>query len=344
MSHPQPTILCVDDDAIVRETLSRQLAAAGYPVVTAASVSEAIDVLGEVVPRIVISDWAMPGADGMDLCRYIRGREDLPFVYIIMLTAYSEKGRLLEAFDAGVDDFLAKPFDAQELEARLHAARRVLELEERLRRRMDAAQRLSRRLSSANVRLKEQASTDELTGLYNRREAMRRLNEFWNQAKRYDQDLSVAIADVDRFKAINDRYGHAVGDAVLKQVAQALREGVRECDVVFRIGGDEFLIIMPYTNLAAAQQAGARCRQATRRRPMGDITADISIGTATRTPQMQDPQELLQAADHSLYAAKALLPPRMTHPLIIPEASASSAPPIHADADARLFVPLAIHS
>jgi diguanylate cyclase (GGDEF)-like protein len=310
MALAHPPVLCVDDDPIVREMLCRQLTAAGYPTLQAQSVREAMDLLPIQRPRIIISDWAMPEADGMQLCRLLRARQDLPFTYVIMLTAHSEKSRLVEAFDAGVDDFLAKPFDASELEARLHAARRVLELEERLRQRMNTAQRLTQRLSVANARLKELASTDELTGLYNRRQAVGRLNELWKQAERYGQSLSVAIADVDRFKQINDQHGHAAGDAVLRQVAESLRQGMRECDIVCRIGGDEFLILMPNTSVAAAELVAERSRQAVRQREDAPIAVQVSIGTAERVAGMSDPQELLQVADRRLYAAKAMLPHR----------------------------------
>jgi two-component system cell cycle response regulator len=120
----------------------------------------------------------------------------------------------------------------------------------------------------------------------------------------------VAIADVDRFKQINDQYGHAAGDAVLRQVAESLREGVRECDIVCRIGGDEFLILMPNTSVAAAELVAERSRQAVRQREGAPINVQVSIGTAERVAGMSDPQELLQVADRRLYAAKAMLPHR----------------------------------
>ncbi len=343
MAFCYPPVLCVDDDPIAREILCRQLAAAGYPTLEACSVKEALDLVFVERPRIVISDLAMPETDGLQLCRYLRARQDLPFIYVIMLTAHSEKKRMMEAFEAGVDDFLSKPYDGGELEARLHAARRVLALEERLRQRMDTAQRLSQRLSAANQRLKALASTDELTGLYNRREAVLRLNELWKQAERYGQSFSVAIADVDRFKQINDEHGHLAGDAVLQQVAQALREGVRECDIICRIGGDEFLILMPNTSDEAAQQAVARCCQLVEDRTASTIPARVSIGTAERSGSISDPQQLLQKADRQLYAAKALRGPSRGAEFN-PVASACDGRPEHAGAGATLLDQPALHS
>jgi diguanylate cyclase (GGDEF)-like protein len=337
MALDHPLVLCVDDDPIVRGNLSLQLGEAGYPTLQARNIQEAMDLISIHCPRIVVSGWVSPEADGMELCRLLRARDDLPFIYVIMLTAPFDKACLVEAYAAGVDDFLNKPIEAGELEARLHAARRVLELEERLRQRMDTAQRLSERLTIVNARLKELASTDELTGLYNRRQAVRRLNELWKQAGRYGNTLSVAIADVDRFKPINDQFGHAVGDAVLRQVAKALGHAVRDCDIVCRIGGDEFLMLMPNTTAAQAELVAQRARQAVRDTATDPIGINVSIGVAERAADMNDPQELLQAADRQLYAAKAKLTPAARPSNVTPAANASLDPPEHVDEDATRF-------
>lgn len=228
-------ILVVDDDPSLRRVLEGLLAHGGYQVFTATNGEEAIRLLNDVGPQIVITDWEMPVLDGLELCREIRRSETVGFVYVIILTSHSE--RVVEAFDAGVDDFLAKPPRRAELLARLKAAVRIVDLEARLARQNREIHKVNAELTMLNVRLKGMAITDELTGLANRRVMMERLKNQWEASIRRNQPLSCLIIDVDHFKCFNDNYGHEVGDAVLRGIASTLSRYARSNEPVYRCGG-----------------------------------------------------------------------------------------------------------
>jgi diguanylate cyclase (GGDEF)-like protein len=316
-NHPLP-VLIVDDDPVTRTLLEAQLEDAGHPVLVACDGAEAMSLLHEHKPRIVILDWVMPQMDGLQLCRAIRKVHNSRFVYIIMLTVHSETEQLIRAFNAGVNDFLSKPFNAGEMLARLRAGMRVIHLEAALEKKVKLARRLNSRLSQLNAELRHTAATDELTGMINRREAIVRLHDLWAIAQRYRHPLSCALIDVDGFKQINDHQGHLAGDAVLREVATVLSGAVRECDIVSRFGGDEFLIVLPHTDAAGAHHTIERCREAICRHVFrskigtggadkanpSSSTLTISAGVAEATPRISSVDLLLHEADQALYSAK----------------------------------------
>jgi diguanylate cyclase (GGDEF)-like protein len=229
-------------------------------------------------------------------------------VHFIMLTVHSDQASLLEAYNAGVDDFVAKPFNSQELLARVRVGVRTYQLRDELRRRTLAQQALNSQLAAVNNRLNRLSLTDELTGLYNRRHAMVRMAEQWAQAGRYHQPFTVAMIDIDHFKQVNDTFGHEAGDVVLRHVATILRNGTRESDMVCRVGGEEFLILFPSQTPAQAAICAERCRAAVAAHDFlagaARIRATLSIGIAGATAAMKDYSDLLRAADMSLYNAK----------------------------------------
>lgn len=302
-------VLIVDDDPLAHDLLTRHLLAAGYEVLHAAGGVAALDLLAEHRPRIVIADWEMPGVNGPQLCRVLRQREpDLGFVYVIMLTVHTDKARLVHAFDAGVDDFLTKPFDGGELIARLRAGRRVLQLEAQLRARIREAEEMTHRMGVLNQQLEQLAGTDVLTGLANRRDAMSRLDQMIAMARRYNRPLACAMIDVDDFKRLNDTLGHSAGDDALRGVANVLRAALRQTDVAARIGGEEFLLLLPNQTERDAAMVAERCRTAVAAAPL--LTAHpkhrltISLGVANLTPQTATADQLLHAVDTALYDAK----------------------------------------
>ncbi|MDB5296011.1 MAG: response regulator receiver modulated diguanylate cyclase [Phycisphaerales bacterium] len=313
---PCLTVLLVDDDPVSLALLEDHLAACGHRVVTASTATGAIEVLGREAVHIVIADWVMPVMNGLDLCRWVRGRAFRHPLHFVMLTAHAERAKLLEAFAAGADDFLTKPLQEAELLARLRAWTRFVRLQADLADRHRQAARLNEELAVANaglarsnVRLTELATQDDLTLLPNRREAMRRLDEQWAIALRYDQPLACAAVDVDRFKEVNDTFGHGAGDEVLRQVSARLRGACRTADWVFRLGGDEFLLLLPNCDLSAAAACAERCRAsvAAHRFSAGDeLRCTISVGLAELTAAVRSPQDLLRKADQALYAAKRL--------------------------------------
>ena len=301
-------IRVAEDDPVLLAKLVELLGVTGESILVATSGNEAMNIWDEHTPRIVLSDWVMPDKDGVDVCRYIRARSSISQSHFIMLTSHSNKGRLLEAYDAGVDDFLSKPFDAEELLARVRAGIRKAKLHDDLIRKAKGSQALNAQLAAVNSRLERLSMTDELTGLFNRRHAMSRMDEQWALAERYGRPLSIASVDIDHFKHVNDTYGHDAGDAVLRRVAVILRDKTRTTDAVCRVGGEEFVIIYPQQSVQEVSFGAERCRSAVEQHTFGigdaEIKLTISIGIAGRTPEMTQFTDLLRAADQALYSAK----------------------------------------
>jgi putative two-component system response regulator len=306
---PNPCkILVVEDDVNLREKLVQVLSATGEPVVAACDGAEAMRLVAQHAPRVIVSDWVMPQMDGVEFCRALRAEPRPEAPHFIMLTAHSEKSRLLEAYQAGVDDFVSKPFDFEELLARVRVGIRGAKLRDDLVRRADGSHALNAQLATLNSRLEKLSITDELTGLFNRRHAMFRVEDQWAWCARHGKPLCVAMIDIDHFKLINDSHGHDAGDAVLRRVASLLRDQTRGTDAVCRIGGEEFLIIFPSQTVQEIGVCADRCRAAVDGHEFlvhgTCIRATISIGLAARLPYMTGFTDLLQAADQALYAAK----------------------------------------
>lgn len=312
-----PSVLVVDDDSSDRAFLGEQLATAGYHVTTAANGLDALRRLQAEWAPIIIVDWLMPKMGGLELCRAIRAHEAIGFAYVIVVSADSAgDDHLFEAFQAGADDFLTKPYRVKELLARLGAGQRILKLHDELHRRTREVHRynaeieiVNRKLAVANERLKLLATRDELTGLWNRREALSRLSEAWGAAARHGHALSLMAMDIDGFKRINDTYGHAAGDAVLRDTALTLKANARRDEAVCRVGGEEFIIICSGSDEAQAAHGAERLRRAIETSVIEyagqKFRVTISAGVAERMPQMNGSEALLRAADTALYAAKA---------------------------------------
>lgn len=308
-------VLLVDDDLDTVQLVQCHLHAAGYRVISASNAHDAMRILLEEAPPILITDWEMPDMSGLELCRNVRMHEGIRFVYVIILTAHVGEDRLVEAFETGVDDYVTKSASKKELLARLRAAERIVSLEADLARktrevyRYNAEMELAnRKLEIANEKLHLAATTDELTGLINRREAMRRLSEHWALATRHGEPLACISADIDHFKLFNDTYGHAIGDQVLRQTSATLRETARAEDVVCRVGGEEFLVLCPRSTADQALTAAERLRRAVQAcihvHGGTRLHVTISAGVAERLPSMTHPYDLLLAVDRALYDAK----------------------------------------
>lgn len=283
------TILIVDDDEAIRRTLAHRFKRAGYATREAANGREALDLIRQEKLQLVIADWCMPVMDGLELVRQIR-LEALPrYVYIIMLTVKNNPEDRLLGLEAGADDYLAKPFHAAELLARVAIGQRILDLE---------------------ARLNEVALRDGLTGLFNRRAFDTRLQEELLRAQRYQRALSLIMGDLDHFKNYNDRYGHIAGDQLLREAAQVLLACVRRTDFVARYGGEEFAILLPETTKANALIVAEAIRKTTAHYPFADETAadphtaTFSLGVASYPEDTPHSADLLALADQALYRAK----------------------------------------
>jgi len=287
MSSQATNILLVDDDLAMRRLLGTHLELAGYSVRTAASGDEALAAIEEECPDIIITDWEMPGMNGLELCRQIRS-QDLPhYVYILFLTVRAAHKEMVEGLHAGADDFVTKPVQRDELLARLHAGARVVELERRL---------------------GQMACTDSLTGLYTQRVFYDLLEKEWHRTIRHGLPLSCVMVDVDFFKRVNDVYGHPAGDAVLKQVAAILSDECRASDTLCRYGGEEFCVILPETPEWGAVQWAQRVRERIGSHIVSweekSVRVTASFGVAQRCDDTRSAAQLVDLADQALLCAK----------------------------------------
>lgn len=290
-------VLIVDDDPDVRTFVRAVLESDGHQVIEAASGQEAIQRLRIRRPALVLLDVMMPAMDGFAVVHAIK-REPGPFVPVILLTALDDPASRAKGINAGADEVLAKPVHPFELRLRCRAMLRIHQLTEEL--------------HLANKRLRALARTDELTDVRNRRGLRSALTREFRRAERYGGALTVLAFDVDRFKQVNDDYGHAIGDSVLYTVAQALKRGVREVDVVGRVGGEEFVVLAPETPARDALLLAERLRRAVGERVVttasgAEVRVTVSCGVATLSDvHARTPEELLGYADSALYRAKAL--------------------------------------
>jgi two-component system, cell cycle response regulator len=289
-------ILIAEDDAVSRRLLEAKLVKWGYDVVVAKTGDEAWAALRkEDAPRLAILDWMMPGIDGVTLCRKVRTEIWEPYTYIILLTALCRDEDLVTGMDAGADDYITKPFKANELRVRLRAGRRIIELQNEL--------------IEAREVLREQATHDPLTGLWNHGEILRILSRQLSRAEREGWDVSVIMADLDHFKKVNDIHGHMAGDAVLRLTARRMLSQVRDYDYIGRYGGEEFMVVLPGCDFEKTGIIAERLCQCIGGKSMdipdGMIPVTISLGVVTTCKgNTYDADTLVQAADLALYRAK----------------------------------------
>lgn len=302
-------VLLVDDDptsCLVTEATLRDLL--GCTVFTAGNGQEALALALRVMPQIVISDWLMPVMDGPEFCRALRATEWGQSMYVIMLTGVETEDKIVEAFEAGVDDFIAKPINPRALNARMRAALHYVRLLEAWEHDRAQLKQLAAELAISNRRLEHAAMTDLLTGLPNRRAGMQALEKAWSGARRTGQPMAALVIDVDHFKSVNDRHGHAVGDLVLQEVAKAIQAAARKDDSVSRMGGEEFLLVCHDADAKTALLAAERLRKMVKGLKIEvsglEIQTTVSIGVATREAGMEEADEMVRGADKALYAAK----------------------------------------
>lgn len=287
-------ILIAEDDPVSQRMLQSFLTKWGYEIIAVSSGTEALRVLeGPDAPPLAVLDWMMPGMEGPEICREIRKDPERPYTYVLLLTARTQKEDLLKGLEAGADDYLTKPFDVQELRARLHVGRRILDLQHHL--------------LAATDELRFRASHDMLTGIPNRGTILEAVNRERARQIRDGGSFGVILADLDHFKAVNDTYGHLAGDIVLKEAACRMRACVRSYDSVGRYGGEEFLIVVPTGDGNSTAAVAERVREAISEKPVmtesGPISVTASLGIAVSIDR--DAKEVLRSADEALYCAKA---------------------------------------
>ena len=296
---PDVRVLIVDDDEDARDYLVAVVQQAGYQTAIAASGEEALQLLEREFCPIMITDRNMPGMNGVTLCQRAREGNYPGYLYIFLLTAHNASEDIVTGLKAGADDYLGKRnISAPELVARLGNARRIVTLEQALRRALDQKRQL--------------ANTDSLTGAYSRRYLERQLSLELERTRRFNHPLSVLLVDIDYFKRINDRYGHAIGDEVLSGTYRRMRELLpRACDWIARYGGEEFLIVLTDTDLRGAEIVAQRLVSGMAETAVGTssgaIAVTISIGGAEAAQMLSSElnfRGLLEIADQCLYASK----------------------------------------
>jgi diguanylate cyclase (GGDEF)-like protein len=294
--------LVADDDRGAIAILSKAIRGLGLDLTVAHTGTAAWEHLTSgAAPGLVIMDWMMPGLDGPEICRRIRQHPALRATYVILLTSRDHRADVITGLDAGADDYIVKPFDLEELRARVHVGQRVARLQQQLAHQIDE-------LRAARDELARAVSTDALTGLASRRSWFDTAATELQRARRHQRPLGLLLADLDHFKRVNDTFGHDTGDRVLKAFANVLRQECRRSDVVGRLGGEEFALLLPETTLATAREAAARivnrCRGLLVPSPSGPVCCTCSIGVTEAAPDEQGVEAMLARADQALYAAK----------------------------------------
>lgn len=299
-------VLLADDDAAARPALAGLLERAGHVVAIAGNGRDAMRQAMEWLPHIVIAARNLPQIDGLSLCRILRDTRHGRYLYIIVLTDGDDASP--DAIDAGADDCLPRPVEPRALAARLRAGGRLVQLQGEIEREHDEIHGYLADLAVANRRLEQATLTDPLTGLPNRRYAMRRLRQMWSGTARAGAALACMLVDIDHFKAINETYGHAQGDRALCVVADLLRSSARIDDEVCRIGGEEFLLICANSDAHAARVTAERLRDSVARSGLEHegkpVPLTVSIGVAVQNAVATDPDHIMSAADEAVHQAK----------------------------------------
>jgi diguanylate cyclase (GGDEF)-like protein len=295
-------ILVVDDHEDNIEVLKVRLESWGYGTASCSNGVDALAYVEKTPPDLILLDVMMPEISGIEVARRIKGNPALPFIPIIMQTALDSTEDKVEGLEAGADDYITKPIDFAELKARLRSMLRIKRLQEALEER-------EKELLEVNERLRFMSQTDGLTGLDNRRHLNERIDEMFQHAQRLNEPFSLVMCDLDKFKSVNDTYGHQAGDEVLKQLARILKDEAREIDRVGRYGGEEFMLLLPGTVLDAAVTFAERVRKRIEAHTFtfdaGSLQRTASFGVSGWPhPTIGDSDALVRTADDALYVAK----------------------------------------
>jgi two-component system cell cycle response regulator len=303
------SVLAAEDNPVIQSVLKFMLASWGYDPVMAADGFEAWHILQSGgAPRLAILDWMMPGIDGVEICRRLRASGKEPYTYVLLLTGRTDSADLVTGMDAGADDYLRKPFHAPELRTRLQAGARIVLLQEQL--------------LGAREALREQAMQDALTGLLNHAYILDALSRELAQADRTGLPLAVLLADLDRFRQINETFGHQAGDEVLRESGRRLRSAIPAGTPIGRYGGEEFLVVLPGCGAAAANEHAGKLREAIRESAFtagaASFPVSCSVGVACRElPHSSDARTLLREADEALFLAKRNAAPARQEGLVL---------------------------
>jgi two-component system cell cycle response regulator len=288
-------ILVVDDSPVYRKLIEQILSGGVYSLSFACSGNDALKAYQRNSPDIMITDWIMPDFSGLELCQHIRADKTSSYTYVILMTSNTEKDGVVEGLEAGADDYLVKPFDSNEMLARIGVGRRIIDLQ--------------RQLERKSAELEEAARTDSLTGLPNRRAIKEWTSKQLKGASRHGFPLWVVLGDLDSFKEINDSFGHEAGDIVLRTFADTLKRGTRDSDMCGRLGGDEFLLVISHVSAESVDMAVNRFREQFSALSFPFVGRSVNV-TATfgiagsESGDLKEFDALVRKADEMLYEAK----------------------------------------
>ena len=304
-------ILLVDDDRIQLHFLQTFLVKQGYQVSLAENAEQALKLLLIDRPDIVVCDFKMAPIDGMKFCQMVKKHPSTQSVYFILITADHDVSVMSSAFENGANDFILKPLKGAEFAARIRGAQLSINVQRHFFLEREMLRRQAYDLASANRHQRKLALTDHLTNLPNRRYATNRLDEQWSIFIRHQRSFALSILDLDHFKAINDQFGHAIGDQVLMHFAEILRNSIRTCDLACRMGGEEFLVITPDADednifgLVERIRLEVELNQPEHLRLLSQVTVSIGAALADQGLDSTGWQKTLERADEALYQAKA---------------------------------------
>ncbi len=290
-------ILVAEDEPVSRRLIEKALKQANYEVVAVENGRLAVEQLCQPQgPRLALLDWVMPELDGPGVCGVVRRQREQPYIYMILLSSKESKQDIVTGLESGADDYLVKPFDPEELRARLRTGLRVLQLEDKL--------------VEAREDMRFKATHDPLTSLFNRGVILDLLARELARTGRQKGYTTLLLGDLDHFKEVNDTYGHVVGDEVLREVARRLVGAVRSYDFVGRYGGEEFLVVLSNCEAGAALVRAEEIRKAIAGNPVkttrGPLPVTMSLGALTsQFVADKTVEEILHLADLALYEAKA---------------------------------------
>lgn len=287
-------VLIAEDDLTSRTILTAILQKWGYEVECAVDGKEALEILQQPdAPRLALMDWSMPELSGIEVCRRLRENQGNDSIYIIILTAKSEKNNIVQGLNTGANDYIIKPYDNDELQARINVGKRMVEIQAEL--------------EKAKQALIHETMHDVLTGVYNRKAILSMLKKELYRTLRNGGTLSVGMCDLDYFKNVNDQYGHQTGDDVLQGFTRIITDSLREYDLVGRYGGEEFLVIIPSSgDNQKVMDFNRLCKTVADSKietRSGEISVTMSLGI-TQSDGKHSVDEILAEADDALYRAK----------------------------------------
>jgi two-component system cell cycle response regulator len=288
-------ILIVDDSRLIAHVAKTMLTKRGHEIIVAQDGKAGLEAAKSEKPDIILLDVIMPIMDGYEVCEHLKEDDSTKEIPIIMVTSQAEAADKVKGLELGALDYVTKPFDEAELIARVNIHLRLRELYEAV--------------QEQNRQLQKMANRDGLTGLYNHRYFHEQLSQDFLRAKRYNENLSCVLFDIDFFKKFNDTYGHQTGDIVLKALASVVQRATRESDLSARYGGEEFALILYHTDGPAAYEMAERLRTMVESHEVQDngnvLRVTISLGVATFPHErIHDSKELVDFADQALYKAK----------------------------------------